>query len=41
MINLKNPKPFEMEKELSLETGLADFFETLRTQPKPKLMIRK
>ena len=50
MIDLKNPKPFEMEKELTLENGLADFFKTLRDKPieKPqdtptirKLNIRK
>lgn len=34
MIDLKNPKPFEMEKEMPIETGLATFFETLREQPK-------
>lgn len=43
MIDLKNPKPFEMLKELPLETGLADFFKTLRNQPteQTKSNIRK
>lgn len=30
MIDLKNPKPFEMEPKYPLETGLADFFKVLR-----------
>ena len=29
MIDLKNPKPFEMEPKYPLETGLADFFKVL------------
>lgn len=33
MIDLKNPKPFEMAKSYDLETGLADFFKVLRAQP--------
>lgn len=33
MIDLKNPKPFEMAKEYPLETGLADFFSILRDPP--------
>ena len=44
MIDLKNPKPFEMEKEYSLETGLADFFAVLREAPtksEPKATIRR
>jgi len=46
MIDLKNPKPFEMLDRYPIETGLADFFAVLReppnqTQaPKPKL-VRK
>jgi hypothetical protein len=39
MIDLKNPKPFDMEKSLPIETGLADFFKTLRTNPSKKLRI--
>ena len=30
LIDLKNPKGFDMEKSLPIETGLATFFETLR-----------
>ena len=42
MIDLKNPKPFEMEKSYPIESGLADFFEVLRKQPvKPKAKLRK
>jgi len=44
MVDLKNPKPFEMKKEYPLETGLADFFAVLREPPKatePKLKLRK
>lgn len=38
MFDLANPKPFEMEKTLDIENGLAKFFETLRPQVvKPKL----
>ena len=33
MIDLKNPKPFAMQKEYPIETGLADFFKVLREQP--------
>lgn len=33
MIDLKNPKPFEMAKSFPIESGLADFFGTLRTHP--------
>lgn len=36
MIDLANAKPFEMAKEYPIETGLADFFSVLRTQPQPK-----
>ena len=39
-VDLKNPKPFEMQKEYPISTGLADFFSVLREQPnqtKPKL----
>ncbi len=45
MIDLKNPKPFEMLDKYPLETGLADFFSVLRTppqaqSPKPRV-VRK
>src|SRR6516164_2826056 len=33
MIDLKNPKPFEMAKEYPIETGLADLFKVLREPP--------
>lgn len=33
LVDLKNPKPFEMQKEYELETGLADFFGVLRKPP--------
>lgn len=42
MIDLKNPKPFSMQKEYPIETGLADFFSVLREQPpQPKPNIRR
>jgi hypothetical protein len=41
MIDLKNPKPFEMEPKYPLETGLADFFKVLRTQPKQLKIVRR
>lgn len=47
MIDLKNPKPFEMAKSYPIETGLADFFAVLRPAPtkieKPKAltMVKK
>lgn len=37
LVDLKNPKPFEMQKEYDLETGLADFFQVLRTPPTSKV----
>lgn len=38
MFDLANPKPFEMEKTLDIEDGLARFFQILRPQVvKPKL----
>jgi hypothetical protein len=43
LIDLANPAPFKMAKELPIETGLADFFGTLRPHPdeqKPTL-VRK
>jgi hypothetical protein len=37
MIDLKNPKPFEMAKSYPIETGLAEYFGVLRgAPPKPK-----
>lgn len=36
MIDLKNPKPFEMLPKYDLSTGLADFFKVLRKQPQTK-----
>ena len=37
MIDLKNPKPFEMAKSYPIETGLAEYFGVLRgSAPKPK-----
>jgi len=39
LIDLKNPKPFDMKPEYPIETGLADFFAVLRkeaTPPKPE-----
>lgn len=33
LIDLKNPKSFEMQKSLPIETGLATFFEVLRGKP--------
>lgn len=33
MIDLKNPKPFDMAPHYPIETGLADFFSTLRPHP--------
>jgi AAA domain len=34
LIDLANPKPFEMEPTYPIETGLADFFKVLRPPPK-------
>jgi hypothetical protein len=39
VFDLANPKPFEMEKQLDVEDGLAKIFETLR--PKPQIMKPK
>lgn len=42
MIDLKNPKPFEMEKEYNISTGLAEFFSVLREPPRQaKPQLRK
>ena len=34
LVDLANPKPFEMQPSYPIETGLADFFEVLKAQPK-------
>lgn len=34
LLDLANPKPFEMSKEYPIETGLADFFAVMRDPPK-------
>lgn len=34
MIDLKNPKPFEVAPSYPIEIGLGEFFKTLRNQPK-------
>lgn len=36
LIDLANPKPFAMQPEYPIETGLASFFEVLRDAPKEK-----
>jgi len=45
MFDLKNTKPFEMEKTYDISTGLADFFAVLREPPakpeKPKALTLK
>lgn len=48
LVDLANPKPFEMSPELPIETGLATFFETLRgpttaapTGDRPKAVVLK
>lgn len=43
MMDLANPKPFEMQPSYPIETGLAQFFEVLRGKPeKPKsLTLRR
>lgn len=42
MIDLKNPKPFDMAKEYPISTGLADFFAVLREPPaQTKPTLRK
>jgi AAA domain len=37
MIDLKNPKPFEMAPSYPIETGLGQFFEVLRGKPQAKV----
>jgi hypothetical protein len=39
-IDLANPKPFEMLPKYPIETGLADFFKVLRSQPDAKRNIQ-
>ena len=39
-IDLANPKPFEMLPKYPIETGLADFFKVLRSQPNAKRNIQ-
>lgn len=41
MVDLKNPKPFDMKETYPIETGLADFFAVLRTQVPVKTNFRK
>jgi hypothetical protein len=41
MIDLKNPKPFEMAPSYPIETGLAEFFRVLRDQPKEQPKLRR
>jgi hypothetical protein len=41
MIDLKNPKPFEMAKSYPIETALADFFGVLRSHPKEQPKLRR
>lgn len=41
MVDLKNPKPFDMKETYPIETGLADFFAVLRTQVPVKPNLRK
>lgn len=41
LIDLANPAPFKMSAEFPLETGLADFFATLREPPKKTSTIRR
>lgn len=39
MIDLANPKPFDMLPEYSIETGMADIFAVLREPPKAGLKV--
>jgi len=41
MIDLKNPKPFEMEPKYPLETGLADFFKVLLETPNAERRVQE
>ena len=41
MIDLKNPKPFEMLPSYPISSGLADFFSVLRSPPTQPSKIRK
>lgn len=40
LIDLANPKPFEMQPSYPIETGLADVFKVLRPQPKIEQLRR-
>jgi len=40
-IDLANPKPFEMLPKYPIETGLADFFKVLRSQPNAERRVQK
>lgn len=40
MIDLKNPKPFEMQPKYNISTGLAEFFGVLREPPKQQQVQR-
>jgi hypothetical protein len=39
-IDLANPKPFEMLPKYPIETGMADFFRVLRSQPDAKRSVQ-
>jgi hypothetical protein len=41
MIDLKNPKPFDMLPKYDISTGLADFFKVLREPPKQLKVVRR
>lgn len=41
MIDLANPKPFEMLPEYPIETGMADIFKVLREKPPATASIRR
>jgi hypothetical protein len=41
LLDLANPKPFEMSKEYPIETGLADFFKVLRDPPKTQPQLKR
>jgi len=40
-IDLANPKPFEMLPKYPIETGLADFFRVLRSQPNAERRVQE
>jgi len=41
MLDLANPKPFEMSNTYPIDTGLGDIFAVLRDPPKVKAKLRK